>query len=281
MKNLPQLRYYLEIISVPVFAWLIIHLSGHGLMLLKDHDHNHSTHNEHHVEKQHEEKTLKSEAHEADHDEHEQDKHEAETLISQEDSDHEDEHESTIAPTDEHDDHGHGELSLDYLLSTEVLGGLLALLFFTWLWHQKPLKTLVPCSHDHCHHKTVWPHVAATIAFVFHWFPESAVRHELLHDFDWHSLANLAGAIGFASHFLVDFIVMILLITFWPQWWQRLALGAVMVVAWGGSFWLGENGGLGLEGVAEPIVLLVSAFLLAMFVHKPHKPEPVCKTCTH
>lgn len=212
MKNLPQIRYYLEIISVPVFAWLVVHLSGEALSMLPQID-----------------------AHPVGYDHH--------------------------------------ELGWGELLSIEFLGGLMALALFILLWHQPFLKKLVPCSHDHCHHKTIWPHLAATVAFVFHWFPESAVRYEVLSNFSIQDVTQMAAALGFASHFLVDILLVYLLSTFWPKFWQRLTSIGVMVVAWLGSFWLGEQGGLPLEGAAEPMVLLVSAFLLAMFVHKPHKPK--------
>ena len=272
MKNLPLYRYYLEILAVPVFAFLVIHLSGHALMLVADPEHDHGSHANH-----------AEEIHEDEHgdDQHDDDHEEKEHEIEEDHHDEEDEHnEYQEAAAGGHDDHGHGEgLSLTYLLSTEVLGGVLALILFAWLWHLPALKKLVPCSHDHCHHKTVWPHVAATVAFAFHWFPEAQVRYELLHDFSSVNWLDIVAVIGFASHFIVDAIILVLLVSFWPQMWQKLGLGFVLAAVWAASFWVGHNGGLHIEGAAEPLVLLVSAFLLAMFVHKPHKPEPACTSC--
>lgn len=229
MKHLASLRYYLELISVPVFAWLVIHLSGHGLMLLKEAEHG-----------------------------HEEAGHEA-------------------AETGEHA----FSLNLDFILSAEVLAGVLALVFFVWLWHRKPLKRFVPCSHDHCHHKSIWPHLLASVAFVFHWFPESTLRFELLNEFSAQSFANIVTALGFLSHFLVDIVVLVLLVTYWPHRWQKSLAFGIMLWFWVLSFWVGEKGGLNLTGAPEPMVMLISAFLLAMFVHKPHKPKPDCKTCSH
>ncbi|NCP67323.1 hypothetical protein GW756_04445 [bacterium] len=246
MNKLPYFRYYLELISVPVFAWLVIHLSGHGLMLLKDSEHEHESH-------------TATEIHQT---------------------------EAGITEAEDHDDHSdeHLELELldlDFWLSGEVLGGLLVLLLFVWVWHRRPLKRFVPCSHDHCHHKNIWPHLLASAAFVFHWFPESRLRFDLLSNFSAHNFESIVTAMGFLSHFMVDIMVMILLINYWPKRWQKsLALG-LMLWFWVLSFWIGERGGLYLTGLSEPLVLLISAFLLAMFVHMPHKPKPVCKTCDH
>lgn len=219
MKYLPLIRYYLEIISVPIFAWLVFHMVGHAVLM-------------------------------------------------------------GLVPHD----------PLDIVPSTgfekwygviENTGGVLGLIVFVWLWHRPMLKKLVPCSHDHCHHKTMWPHLLASGAFVLHWLGEAEIRNEILNNFSAQNLTDIAAAFGFASHFLVDIIVMVLLITFWSQPWQKMVATSAMLGAWGASFYLGAAGHLHLEGRAEPVVLLLSAFLLAMFVHKPHKPAPACKTCSH
>jgi|GEM_PF-1293852 len=281
MKNLPLYRYYLEMLAVPVFAFLVIHLAGHALMLVADPEHDHGSHGSHqeevHEEGEHHDED--DENHKEEHDDHLEAEHEDE---QHEDESHEDHEGHAEGAANGHDDHGHGEgLSLEYFLSTEVLGGLLALILFAWLWHLPVLKKLVPCSHDHCHHKTVWPHVLATVAFAFHWFPEAQVRYELLSDFSQVNWLDIVAVIGFASHFLVDAIILILLVSFWPQLWQRLGLGILLAGVWATSFWVGHHGGFHLEGAAEPLVLLISAFLLTMFVHKPHKPEPACTSCTN
>ena len=171
MKHLTLYRYYLEILAVPVFAFLVIHLSGHGLMLLADLEHDHGSHGAHNEEVYPDEHHEDEEGHDGHGDEEEhQDEHEGEQ--HHDEDEHEESHTEEVAGG--HESHGHGEgLSIEYLLSTEVLGGILALILFVWLWHLPGLKKLVPCSHDHCHHKTIWPHVAATVAFAFHWFPEA------------------------------------------------------------------------------------------------------------
>jgi hypothetical protein len=192
--------------------------------------------------------------------------------------------ESSPADADDHADHAHAAFSpleLDFWLSTEFLGGLLALIFFVWIWHRKPFKRFVPCSHDHCHHKTIWPHLLASVAFVFHWFPESRLRYDLLNSFSVHNFSDVLTALGFLSHFLVDIIVLVLLLTYWPKAWQKSLAFGIMLWFWVISFWVGEQGGLYLTGLSEPLILLFSAFLLAMFVHQPHKPAPECKTCDH
>jgi len=223
-QRLRKFRYYLEIISVPIFAWLVIHLAGHGMMLLKGGEHGHEDHG--------------------------------------------------------HDEHAHeAGINLEFFLSTEVLAGVVALLLFAWIWHRPLMKKLVPCSHDHCHHATIWPHILASVAFVFHFFPESKIRYELLHDFDWASIANIVGAIGFFSHFAVDLILMFMLSQFWAKRWQRWTSGVLMFATWVLAFRVGEKGGLPIEGIGEPIVLLISAFLLAMFVHMPEKPKLDCASC--
>lgn len=222
--QLRKFRYYLEIISVPIFAWLVIHLAGHGAMLLKEGKHEHEEHG--------------------------------------------------------HDEHAHEVgLDLDFLLSTEVLAGLIALILFAWIWHRPAMKKLVPCSHDHCHHTAIWPHILASGAFVFHFFPESQIRYEILHDFDWSSVLNMVGAFGFLSHFAIDLILIFMLSQFWKKSWQRWTSGLLMLGVWALAFWVGERGGLHIEGIGEPIILIVSAFLLAMFVHKPEKPTLNCHDC--
>jgi hypothetical protein len=222
MKNLMLYRYWLEMLAVPMFAFLVIHLSGHGLMLLSDSEHVHEG-------------------------------HDVETEVS---------------------------FGISSFLTVEVLGGILALIFFVWVWHRGFMKKFVPCSHDHCHHKTVWPHLLAALAFVFHFFPESEIRSEMMRDFDFHSLLSLSGLLGFFSHFLVDLIIAILLSSFWPKTWQKVSFFLALSACWILAFYWAESEIFHLEGLAEPVVLLLSAFLLSMFVHKPHKPKPVCTHCS-
>ena len=51
MRIFFHIRYYLEIVSVPIFAFLIVHLAGHGSMLFleSDHDHGHHYEDAHHA----------------------------------------------------------------------------------------------------------------------------------------------------------------------------------------------------------------------------------------
>lgn len=214
MKLLLKIRYYLEIIAVPAFIFLVIHMAGHGLTLF----------------------------HEADH----------------------------------HHDEG---FHLDHLWSAEFLFGLVFMFIFVGIWHLKFMKKLVPCSHDHCHHLSVWSHGAAILAFIFHFFPESAIRHDFMSSFEWTSVLSLAGGIAFFTHFLVDVIIMFLLSKYWKKTWQQGASFIIIVICWFASFWVGSHGGFHLPHWSEGMVMMVSAFLLAMFVHVPHKPVVECHSC--
>ena len=47
MDKLANLRYYFEIISIPIFAYFVIHLVGHGFLSLQDVHHTHAHHGDH------------------------------------------------------------------------------------------------------------------------------------------------------------------------------------------------------------------------------------------
>ncbi len=199
---LHQFRFYLEIIALPVFLFLIVHLSGHAL--------------------------------------------------------------GTFLKVERED--------------FEILGGLFFLVLFVWLWHRPFLKKWVPCSHIHCHHKPEVPHLLAIIALVLHFFPEAGVRHELLTRAFEGGVVNTIALIGFAAHFLVDVIVAVLISSYWQtRKAQLISFGSIALV-WIVAFWLGKHVGNFFPEPAEGVLFLVSAFLLAMFVHMPHKPI-VCGRC--
>jgi len=200
MQNiLLKLRYYLEIIALPVFAYLVFHLSGHGVAVLTG-------------------------------------MHEA-----------------------------------------EIISGVLLLILFTSLWHQPVLKKWVPCSHDHCHSELPIPHFIATLALCLHFFPEAGIRHELLRGMLEGEVTSILGYVGFAAHLIIDVIVMIVISSHWKNKYMRGLSLLFILSAWLLAFFLAEQAGhaghahgeAGLEGW----LFLVSAFLLAMFVHKPHKPK--------
>ncbi|MCF7906185.1 hypothetical protein K9L63_03305 [Candidatus Gracilibacteria bacterium] len=220
-----RFRFYLEIIALPVFLFLVIHLSGHGIM----------------------------------------------TLL--ETGDHEHEHAETMAGTASgiHD-------WIEIFFTVEVLSGMLLLLFFVWLWHRPVLKKWVPCSHVHCHHKLEVPHLLAIIALCLHFFPEAGVRHELLKNAFEGGMINTLALIGFAAHFLVDVIVAVLISSYWStRRAQFLSFGSIALV-WIIAFQAGQHIEELIPHMAEGVLFLVSAFLLSMFVHMPHRP-PVCGKC--
>ena len=217
MDKLANLRYYFEIISIPIFAYFVIHLVGHGFLSLQDVHHTHAHHGDHAT-----------------------------------------------------------------FFSPDFFAGVAGLVVFTAIWNLKFMKKFVPCSHDHCHHVQIVSHLLATTAFVFHFFPESVVRHKILANFDWHNIENIAGFIGFFSHFIIDIVLMIMLSSFWKKTWQKAISMIIIIAIWFFAFYIGKNGGLALTGVSKPIILIFSGFLLSMFIHKPHKPKVACNNeCKH
>jgi len=202
-KILLRLRYYLEIVALPVFAYLVFHLAGHGVA------------------------------------------------------------------------------SLTHVHELEIVAGVLLLVLFTWLWHTPALQKWVPCSHDHCHTELPLSHVLAVIALCLHFFPEAGVRQELLHGAMEGEITSVLGYIGFAAHFLVDIIVMIVLSSYWKTGLGKIISFFFIVGMWLLAFYLAEEAGHAHEhGEAgyEAWLFLISAFLLAMFIHKPHKPKH-CEGC--
>lgn len=247
--NLSHFRFWLELIALPFFVFLVIHLSGHGAMLLTDPNHSNELHDEHEEEG-------------GEHDEHHDETEEEHNNHAQEDSDlHE-----------KHSEHA------QEFISQELIFGILFLLVFVWIWHRPTLKKWIPCQHEHCHEKNNWLHIAAIIAFCLHFFPEAAIRHQLLHDFSWESFTSLASAIGFLSHFFIDIIVAITLSLSFMSRFARTVSLIIIFGLYALSFLLEENIFEFIPAIGEGILLLVSAFLLSMFVHMPHKPKQ-CVSC--
>lgn len=231
MNRLLQLRYYLEMIALPAFIFLVVHLSGHGMMVFLEGGEQSHGHHEHH----------------------------------------EGVHEKGF---------GLHEI-IESIFTVEILIGILWLLLFTWIWHRPMLKKWVPCSHDHCHHKLPLPHVFAIIALCLHFFPEAGVRHALLTEALGGSTLNIMGLIGFLSHFFVDVIVAIILSLYWKMVHARWISFLGIVCCWLVAFSIGEHIIEYLPETGESVLFLSSAFLLAMFVHKPHKPVIHCGDCEH
>jgi hypothetical protein len=212
-----KLRTLLEWFSMPLFALLIIHMSGHGFFLLTQptHDHQHG-HDLEHIPESDTSHTMFKEL--------------TETLFTQ-----------------------------------EVFIGILCFLLFVLVWHQKPMRKLVPCRHTHCSHTAAWPHLFAMFAFVIHFFPEAHLRAQMLQNPA--ELLSLAGLIAFGLHFLVDIIVGTTLSLYWPQKIHKIFSSIFLLSAWGGAFVVGQ---LPLDlPIAEGLILFIGAFFMAMFVHWP------------
>lgn len=244
-KYISKARFCLEIIALPIFVYLVIHLSGHGLTLLIDEDHDHS----HGV---HESIEMIDEDHEGEHEDDESAVH------AEEDS-----HESEVAGN-----------FIDSIFTVEVLSGILMLLLFAWIWNRPFMRKFVPCSHSltscKCEHSSDWPHILATSAFVLHLFPEAGVRHVLLDSLSTGQALTIVGAIAFIAHFLVDIIIALALSSYWNKKGFVLSMVSIFTL-WFAAFYFGEHITEFLPEVAEGVLFLVSGFLLAMFVHKPHR----------
>lgn len=210
MKSLPQLRFWLEILALPVFVLFVIHLAGHGMMLLFEHGHS----------------------------------------------------------------HGHGHETAGFLgfgLNEETGFGAFLALIFAWLWHRPFLRKWVPCRHDCCQHETQWPHILAIVALCLHFFPEAAVRHQLLSSVTLHDSVQIIGMVGFGAHFLIDVIVSLTLVSHWKQQFKRYLSFAAIAVVWIVAWELGPEMDHYISAETEGVISLTSAFLLAMFIHVPHR----------
>lgn len=216
-----KIRFWLEIIALPVFVFLIMHLGGHGFMLLLEPEHS-----------------------------------EAEHI------------------------HDH-DISFDIFesaLSVEVVAGLLFLLLFVWLWQRPDLKRWVPCSHDHCHKEIQISHTLAIVALCLHFFPEAGVRHEMMHGVFEGGVLSFIGLLGFVAHSGVDIIVALVISSYWKTTKGFILSISAIALFWVLALLVAEPLIEWIPTQAEGVLYLVSAFLLSMFVHKPHKPVH-CKSC--
>lgn len=216
---LRSLRYYLELLALPFFVFLVVHLSGHGLMILLE----------------------------------------------------------------GHHEHGHEEESshfFEMIFSPEVLVGILLLLFFVWIWHRPVFKKWVPCAHDHCHTEQSIAHFSAIVAFCIHFFPEAEIRYVLLEQFSWGNFVSLAGFFAFTAHFLVDIIVAIILSSYFSSRKYQIISFILISSVWLLAFFLQKNILEIFPEMFEGILFLFSAFIMAMFIHRPHQQKH-CGTCQH
>ncbi len=198
MKFLRNLRYWLEIFSIPFFTLLIIHLSSHGL-----------------------------------------------------------------------------EGFLEDIFSENILFilGIIFSFIFIALWNFSPLKKLVPCKHEHCHNTTKIIHIFAICAFCLHFFPASILRSQLLAGFEWTSFISIVGLSGFFLHFLTDIIVTIILSLAFPKLWEKIISIIFISSAWGFAFFSPEIFFSYVSEINQSIIFIIGAFVLAMFIHLPHKTK--------
>ena len=213
-KSVFQFRYYLEMISLPVFIFLVTHLAGHGFALFINHGHEHS-HHEHHG-------------------------------------------------------------GWEFLFSAEILMGIASMALFTWLWHRPVLQRWVPCSHNYCQATPPVSHLLATCALCLHFFPEASIRHDLLSDALRGEMFNIVAMIGFGAHFVVDIIVALVLSESWKKRWLQWTSFGFITVMWGAALWLAQIISFSVPNELEGSLFVGSAFLLAMFIHKPCKPQSCC-----
>ncbi len=163
--------------------------------------------------------------------------------------------------------------------------GIILLGLFFWAWQQPALKRLTPCAHEHCHPGTKYLHVFAIVAFCMHFFPEAILRHELIQNlFAENSSDKIIGfsaLLGFATHFIIDVITAISLSSYWKENYQKILSILIIVGIWLAAFFLQTNIFHLFPAQFEGIILLLGAFVLAMFVHFPHKPITKCSSCAH
>lgn len=124
-------------------------------------------------------------------------------------------------------------------------------------------------------------HILASFFFVFHFFPESAIRYEFLVGFDYSSILSVFGLIAFLSHFLIDLIIIYMISSYWKKTSQKIISAITMIIIYIFSYYIGKTGGLDLHflGDIEIFIGLISAFALSMFIHIPEKPKKECGLC--
>ena len=214
---LSNLRYYFEILSLPAFVILALHLASNGVLKIMGGEHHHG----------HDDASSMG------------------SLL----------------------EHGHQSISLETIFSVENIIAVVLLLFFVWIWHTNFLKKWVPCSHTLCHKEQKSAHIIATIALCAHFFPEAELRQALLLEQDI-NLISLISSFVFISHFIVDVMVAIFLSLFWQKRWQVwLSLAAISSIWIATTIFANSHDGVYFSNA---FILLLSSFLLAMFIHKPH-----------
>jgi len=230
---LSKIRYYFEIICLPAFIILALHLASDGVLKLAGGEHHHQGY--------------------------------ANYSFSSPMG-------SLLNTTGYGSHHGNKSISLETLLSFENIIAVALLLFFVWIWHTSLLKKWVPCSHTHCHKEQRSSHIVASIALCFHFFPEAEMRQALLLEQNI-NVINIISSIAFISHFIVDIVVAIFLSLYWQKRWQFWLSLAVISSIWiATTIFAASHDG---EYFSNVYMLLVSSFLLAMFIHKPHKESLV------
>ncbi len=179
------------------------------------------------------------------------------------------------------------KLFLENFPPIKMIAGIVFLVLFTWIWHRPNFKRWIPCSHEHCHEGTKYLHALAILAFCLHFFPEAIIRAELLADFSFTKIISISALVGFLVHFIIDVVTGIMLSLYWKTLTGRIISFTFIISTWLIAFFLEKN----LEnahdsfeifpGYIEGGILIFGAFLLAMFVHLPHKPIITCGSCNH
>lgn len=188
---------------------------------------------------------------------------------------------------DSHDEEAHAEYTksmpkiVSAFFTVEVLSGILLLILFSWLWHRPALRRWVPCTHEHCHTESHAAHLLAVIAFCVHLFPEAGVRSVLFEEAFGGEVLHAFAILAFVAHFLVDVLVVGMLASYFSGAGQKALSILLIVTVWLLTFFTGEHIMNFVPLVAEGILFLVSAFLLSMFVHFPHRPVVECTDCRH
>ncbi len=166
---------------------------------------------------------------------------------------------------------------LENFPAIKMIFGIFFLGLFTWIWHRPNFKRWIPCSHEQCKEGTQYLHALATLAFCLHFFPEAVIRHELFNSPD--VMISTAAYIGFFAHFIIDVVTGIMLSTYWKETYQKILSIIFIIGTWLTAFFLRTNIFDFFPHQLEGIVLILGAFLLAMFVHLPHKPVVKCGGC--
>ncbi len=150
-------------------------------------------------------------------------------------------------------------------------------LLFIGIWQKTPLRHLIPCQHEHCHTEKPLSHLLAIGALCLHFFPEAGIRYSLLEtfSFQWESVLVL---VGFISHILVDILITFHLASYWNTLPKRILCVLFIGSIWGVAFFAHNWIDVIFSHTTEGLFLLISGFILSMFLHLPHKPKS-CVVC--